>query len=81
LASRIVKDKILSLTLSGYTDDIGSATFNSVLSRERAVAVGQFLMARVIRLGYHGLTLHEVGKGILTANANRSLDRTVTITY
>jgi flagellar motor protein MotB len=81
LATRIVKDKILSLTLSGYTDDIGSATFNSVLSRERAVAVGQFLMARVLRLGYHGLTLHEFGKGILTSSANRSLDRTVTIAY
>jgi titin len=80
LTTRIVGEKIHSLTLFGYTDDRGSVRFNRVLSRQRADAAGQFLLAQVRRLGYHTLTLHEVGRGILTSGSNRSLDRKVTIT-
>lgn len=81
LAARMVKDKIHSMTLIGYTDDLGSLRYNDVLSRERAASVGKFLMERVLRLGYHGLNLHEVGRGILTTGANRSLDRTVIVSF
>jgi len=81
LAARMVKDKIHSMTLIGYTDNLGSLRYNDVLSRERAASVGKFLMERVLRLGYHGLNLHEVGRGILTTGANRSLDRTVIVSF
>jgi outer membrane protein OmpA-like peptidoglycan-associated protein len=81
LAARVVKDKMHLMTLTGYTDDVGSLSYNDVLSGERAAAVGTFLMARVLHLGYHGLTLHEVGRGILTTGANRALDRTVIVSF
>ena len=79
LASRVVSFKTRSLTLLGYTDKTGSLSYNKVLSAERAAAVGAFLMAAVHRLGYHGLVLHEAGRGVLAASADPALDRTVKI--
>jgi outer membrane protein OmpA-like peptidoglycan-associated protein/predicted RNA-binding protein with TRAM domain len=78
-ARRVVLSKVHALTLLGYTDDVGSVTYNDVLSRERATAVGEFLKAQFRRMAYDNLTMHEIGKGVLTIASNRALDRIATI--
>jgi outer membrane protein OmpA-like peptidoglycan-associated protein len=79
LAKRIVKSKIHSLTVLGYTDSVGSASFNEALSSERAKSVGAFLLSQVHRLGDHSLILHESGKGILATGSNAANSRMVKI--
>jgi outer membrane protein OmpA-like peptidoglycan-associated protein len=70
-----------SLTVLGYTDDIGSSAYNKVLSQERAMSVGSFLKAQFLRLGYHAFAIRERGKGVLRTASNRALDRTATISF
>jgi titin len=79
LAKRIVKSGTHSLTVLGYTSDVGSASYNQLLSRERASSVGAFLLSEVHRLGDHSLVLHESGKGILVTGSNAAQDRMVKI--
>jgi hypothetical protein len=80
-ARRVTVLRIRSLTLTGYTDDIGSVAYNKELSRERAKSVADFLEAQFLRLGNHSISIHERGKGVLKIESNRALDRTVTISY
>jgi outer membrane protein OmpA-like peptidoglycan-associated protein len=70
-----------SLTLLGYTDDIGAGSYNKVLSQERATSVGAFLKAQFLQMGYRSFTIRERGKGVSRAATNRALDRTVTISF
>jgi titin len=72
---------IRSLTLTGYTDDIGSVAYNTVLSRERAASVANFLKTQFLRMGYRSVVIHHRGKGVLRIASNRALDRTVTISF
>ena len=71
--------RIRSLTLLGYTDDIGPAAFNKGLSQERAESVGDFLQAQFLRMGYRVIDIHEHGMGVSMSALNRALDRTVII--
>jgi outer membrane protein OmpA-like peptidoglycan-associated protein len=80
-ARKVTALHIHSLTLIGYTDDIGSTSYNQGLSRERAESVANFLTAQFLRMGYHSISIHERGKGVLKIAPNRALDRTVTISY
>jgi outer membrane protein OmpA-like peptidoglycan-associated protein len=80
-ARKLVSLRVHSLTLTGYTDDIGSVAYNKVLSRERAASVARFLEAQFRQMGYHAITIHDSGKGVLKIASNRALDRTVTISY
>jgi outer membrane protein OmpA-like peptidoglycan-associated protein len=80
-AARVKALHVRSLTLIGYTDDIGSIAYNKVLSRERAESVATFLEAQFRRMGYHSISIHERGKGVLKIAPNRARDRTVTISY
>jgi outer membrane protein OmpA-like peptidoglycan-associated protein len=72
---------VRSLTLLGYTDDMGTVAFNKTLSRERAAAVGKYLRAQFLHMGYRSFTIREQGKGVLHSGSRRAADRTVTISY
>jgi titin len=78
-ARKVTALRIGSLTLLGYTDDIGSSAYNRELSRERAESVRNYLEAQFLRMGYHSITIHEHGMGVSTIASNRALDRTVII--
>ena len=77
-ATMIARANVHALSLLGFTDDVGGTAFNAVLSRERAVAVGRYLLAQVGRRGYHGLSIREEGQGILRAGGSRARNRKVT---
>jgi outer membrane protein OmpA-like peptidoglycan-associated protein len=72
---------VRSLTLLGYTDDVGTSTYNKALSRERAASVGVYLTAQFHHIGYRSFTIREQGKGVLRVGSKRADDRTVTISY
>ena len=78
-AREVAAMRIRSLTLLGYTDDIGPAAFNKGLSQERAESVGDFLQAQFLRMGYRVIDIHEHGMGVSMSALNRALDRTVII--
>ncbi len=58
LASHLVQNKDLNVQVNGYTDSIGSAASNEVLSQQRAEAVSEYLQEndvefyRIKALGY-----------------------------
>jgi outer membrane protein OmpA-like peptidoglycan-associated protein len=80
--ARTVKSlHVRSLTLLGYTDDVGTSTYNKALSRERAASVGVYLTAQFHHIGYRSFTIREQGKGVLRVGSKRADDRTVTISY
>ena len=79
LATMVVRTKVHSLSLFGYTDVVGGAPYNAALSRERAVAVGRYLTMLVERRGYHGLAIREIGKGVLRNGESRAQNRKVTV--
>jgi outer membrane protein OmpA-like peptidoglycan-associated protein/predicted RNA-binding protein with TRAM domain len=80
-ARKVMDLQMHSLTLLGYTDDLGPRAYNNVLSQERAMSVGSFLKAQFARLGYHSFAIRERGKGVSRTASNRALDRTVTISF
>lgn len=60
LAFQLKQNKFLSLQLTGYTDNIGSAEYNLSLSRKRAALVKEYLMSQGIsgdriRIDYKGI--------------------------
>jgi titin len=73
--------RVRSLTLLGYTDDMGTTLYNKTLSRERAATVGKYLTAQFLRMGYRSFTIREQGKGVSHLGAKRAANRTVTISY
>lgn len=73
-----------SVQITGYTDDLGSATHGRTLSRQRAAAVGKSLRSK-LPSGSYPFTL--VGKGESdpavpnTSEKNRRINRRVVIVY
>ena len=60
LASVLIENRMLRITLTGHTDNIGSEKFNLRLSRERALAVKEYLVLQ----GVDSAKIMTDGKGL-----------------
>jgi OOP family OmpA-OmpF porin len=60
VVSKLQTAKPGTVTIVGYTDDIGKAPYNLALSRHRAASVATYLSAHV---GGHGITYVTEGRG------------------
>lgn len=67
------------VTLAGFTDSVGSASYNRRLAAARAVAVREYLTAQLRSLGENGVgyVIHAIG--ITHSGATDASDREVTI--
>lgn len=81
LSTTLKEDPSLTMTITGHTDDIGSAKFNERLSHKRAEAIKNYL----VRLGIEPSRLQAEGKGLSSplvpndSDENRAKNRRVEI--
>jgi hypothetical protein len=80
LATMVLKAKIQRLTLSGYTDAVGTKDFDEWLSSQRAKVAGAYLVAQLHRKGRRLTGLLMVGFGVTHAGVTSAADRNVTVT-
>ena len=79
LAATVLKTEIRRLTLSGYTDGVGTKEFNEWLSGQRAKVVGAYLVAQLHRMGRRTTGLRIVGFGVTHTGVTSAADRIVTV--
>jgi outer membrane protein OmpA-like peptidoglycan-associated protein len=79
VATKILDAKIKRVTLEGYTDSVGSVSFNEVLSAQRAAATGAYLRELLTRHGDRTTKIDIVGKGIRQSGTTASASRTVIV--
>jgi outer membrane protein OmpA-like peptidoglycan-associated protein len=79
LAATVLKTEIRRLTLSGYTDGVGTKEFNEWLSGQRAKVVGAYLVTQLHRMGRRTTGLRIVGFGVTHTGVTSAADRIVTV--
>jgi OOP family OmpA-OmpF porin len=82
LAARIVTDKDLHITVTGYASSTGPAAHNLALSNARAINVANYLRTELVHLGFKRFTIFTSGKGasgFVTADTKAAENRRVRI--
>ncbi len=65
-AKLLIKRHITSITITGYASALGVKSYNLILSKWRAIAVGSYLQYMLYRLGHTNIRITLVNGGIRT---------------
>jgi hypothetical protein len=79
IAAQIVSQNQSSVTLNGYTDPLGSASYNLRLSLQRANSVKSYLRSKLASLGDTHVIFVVHGRGVTRSGSSFARDRKVTI--
>ncbi|MEO0873354.1 MAG: OmpA family protein, partial [Bacteroidota bacterium] len=75
LVENLQRKKVTKVEIVGYSDDIGTQSYNLQLSEQRAKKVAVFLLTRDIAVD----DIHIEGKGTIVNDRSRAYNRRVDI--